>query len=66
MPRAQVYLVLGTLDALAGLFSLLGGHWLPGVLLLATGLFFVVSGVTRMLQLAGHLRDPAPWERRPR
>ena len=66
MPRAQVYLVLGALAALGGLFYVLGRHWLAGIPLLAMGLLFMFIGATRMLQLKGRLRDPAPWERRPR
>jgi uncharacterized protein YjeT (DUF2065 family) len=65
MARAQLFLALGIVIALAGILYLLGGHWVSGVPLAALGLLFVVQGLTRMLQLTGRLRDPAPWERQP-
>jgi hypothetical protein len=45
----------------AGVLAAFGGAPILGVALLACGLFSLM-GWTRIFQLHGKLRDPAPWE----
>jgi hypothetical protein len=63
MARGQVFAVLGGLLLLAGLLAAFGGDRLIGIGLILAGLTNSLIGWTRILQLSGKLRDPAPWER---
>jgi hypothetical protein len=62
--RAQLYAGFGILMEIAGISYLFGSNWLVGIPTSVLGMFYVARAVTRMLQLSGRLRDPAPWERR--
>jgi hypothetical protein len=61
MARGQLFAAMGGVLVVAGVLAAFGGAPILGVALLACGLFSLM-GWTRIFQLHGKLRDPAPWE----
>jgi hypothetical protein len=66
MARAQLWAVFGGIFAVMSALTLVGIQWPWGLGYFLPGIVFSVRGWGRILQLTGHLRDPAPWERRRR